>query len=174
VDEVNEAARKTFSGNGPLVFVTSPTAIEGGEAAVTAALEASRQTPVSAPVIAADVQWPYTSFGTPAQPSGQSEIADLGATLVTFPNGVRLTVKPTTFADKQILISVRVGNGILDLPTDRPTPVTWAAGTEMTEGGLGKLTTIQLDQVTAGNVVAVNFGPIRTPSSSAARPDPRI
>jgi zinc protease len=158
VDEVNAAARKTFSGNGPLVFVTSPTAIEGGEAAVTAALEASRQTPVSAPVIAADVQWPYTSFGTPAQPSGQSEIADLGATLVTFPNGVRLTVKPTTFADKQILVTVRVGNGYLDLPTDRPTPVTWAAGSELTEGGLGKLTTIQLEQVTAGNVVGVNFG----------------
>ena len=158
VDEVNEAARKTFSGNGPLVFVTSPVPIEGGEAAVTAALEASRATPVAAPAIAADVQWPYATFGTPAQPSSQSEIADLGATLVTFPNGVRLTVKPTTFADKQILISVRVGNGILDLPTDRPTPVTWAAGTEMTEGGLGKLTAIQLDQVTAGNVVGVNFG----------------
>lgn len=158
VDEVNQAARKTFSGNGPLVFITSPVPIEGGEAAVTAALEASRATPVAAPAIAADVQWPYADFGTPAQPSAQSEIADLGATLVTFPNGVRLTVKPTTFADKQILISVRAGNGILDLPTDRPSPVTWAAGTEMTEGGLGKLTAIQLDQVTAGNVVAVNFG----------------
>jgi len=158
VDEVNAAARKTFSGNGPLVFVTSPVAIEGGEAAVTAALEASRQTPVAAPVIAANAQWPYTSFGTPAQPSSQSEIADLGATLVSFPNGVRLTVKPTTFADKQILITVRVGNGYLDLPTDRPTPVTWAAGSELTEGGLGKLTAIQLEQVTAGNVVGVSFG----------------
>lgn len=132
--------------------------IEGGEAAVTAALEASRATPVTAPVIAADVQWPYADFGTPAQPSHQSEIADLGATLVTFPNGVRMTVKPTTFADKQILITVRAGNGYLDLPTDRPTPVTWAAGSEMTEGGLGKLTAIQLDQVTAGNVVGVSFG----------------
>jgi zinc protease len=159
VDEVNEAARKTFSGNGPLVFVTSPVPIEGGEAAVTAALEASRATPVVAPVIAADVQWPYAGFGTPARPSSQSEIADLGATLVTFPNGVRLTVKPTTFADKQILITVRAGNGYLDLPTDRPTPVTWAAGSELTEGGLGKLTAIQLDQVTAGNVVGVSFGP---------------
>jgi zinc protease len=158
VEEVNAAARQTFSGNGPLVFVTTPVAIEGGEAAVTAALEASRQTPVAAPVIAADVQWPYTSFGTPAQPSSQSEIADLGATLVTFPNGVRLTVKPTTFADDQILISVRVGNGYLDLPTDRPSPVTWAAGAELTEGGLGKLTAIQLDQVTTGKVVGVNFG----------------
>lgn len=158
VDEVNAAVREAFKGNGPLVFVTSPVAIEGGEAAVTAALEASRQTPVTAPVIVADVKWPYDSFGTPSQPSSQSEVADLGATLVAFPNGVRLTIKPTTFADKQILISVRAGNGYLDLPTDRPTPVTWAAGSELVEGGLGKLTAAQLEQVTAGNVVGASFG----------------
>ena len=159
VDEVNAAVREAFSGNGPLVFVTSPVAIEGGEAAVTAALEASRQTPVTAPVIVADAKWPYNSFGTPAQPSSRSEIADLGATLVTFPNGVRLTIKPTTFADKQILVSVRVGNGYLDLPTDRVTPVAWAAAAELVEGGLGKLTAAQLEQVTAGNVVGASFGP---------------
>ena len=158
VEEVNAAARKTFSGNGPLVFVTTPTPIEGGEAAITAALEASRATPVAAPVIAAAVQWPYADFGAAAQPSSRSEIADLGATLVSFPNGVRLTVKPTTFADKQILISVRVGSGYLDLPLDRATPVPWAAAGEVIEGGLGKLTAIQLDQVTAANVVGVNFG----------------
>ena len=159
VDEVNGAVREAFSGNGPLVFITSPIAIEGGEAAVTAALEASRKTPVTAPVIVADAIWPYDSFGTPADPSSQSEVADLGATLVTFPNGVRLTVKPTTFADKQILVSVRVGNGYLDLPTDRPTPVVWAAASELVEGGLGKLTAAQLEQVTAGNVVGASFGP---------------
>ncbi|HEX8471450.1 MAG TPA: insulinase family protein [Brevundimonas sp.] len=159
VDEVNAATREAFSGNGPLVFITSPVAIEGGEAAVTAALEASRQTPVAAPVIVADTKWPYDSFGTPAQPSSQSEIADLGATLVTFPNGVRLTIKPTTFADKQILVSVRAGNGYLDLPTDRVTPVAWAAASELVEGGLGKLTAAQLEQVTAGNVVGASFGP---------------
>ncbi|CAN5290538.1 insulinase family protein [soil metagenome] len=158
VDEVNAAGRKAFAGAGPLVFVTTPTAIEGGEAAVTAALDVSRATAVTAPVVATAAQWPYADFGTPAQPSGQTEIADLGATLVTFPNGVRLTIKPTKFADKQILVSVRAGGGLLDLPSDRSVP-TWAAPTELTEGGLGKLTRTQLEQITAANVVGVSFGP---------------
>ena len=38
-------------------------------------------------------------------------------------NGVRLTVKPTTFRDEQILVSVRTGLGELSLPTDRSTPL---------------------------------------------------
>ena len=172
VDEVNAAARQTFSGNGPLAFITTPVEIEGGEAAVTAALEASRQVTVTAPVVAVAAEWPYTDFGPVAQPSGQTEIADLGVTLVTFPNGVQLTIKPTTFADKQILVSVRAGNGVLDQPRDRATPM-WAVGSTVSEGGLGKLTRTQLEQVTAANVVGVSFGsdPAAYQFNGATRPE---
>jgi len=110
---------------------------------------------VTAPVVAAAMEWPYTSFGTPTQPSAQTEIADLGTTLVTFPNGVKLTVKPTTFTDEQILVNVRVGNGQLGLPIDRAVP-TFGLGT-FSEGGLGKLTRSQLEQVLAGDVVGASF-----------------
>ena len=54
-----------------------------------------------------------TSGGALTAQAGAERIAELGATLVAFPNGVKLTVKPTTFAHKQILISVRVGGGPL-------------------------------------------------------------
>ncbi len=156
LETVNAAVRDAFTGNGPLAFVTTPTAIEGGEAAVTAALEASAQVPVTAPVAQAAIEWPYTSFGTPTQPSDRTEVADLGTTLVTFPNGVRLTVKPTTFTDEQILVNVRVGNGLLDLPKDGSVPA-FAASSVVTEGGLGQLTRSQLEQVLAADVVGTSF-----------------
>lgn len=157
VAEVNAAAVETFAGNGPLAFVTTPVAIEGGEAAITAALEASRQVEVAAPVAAAAVEWPYANFGTPGQPSAPAEIADLGVTTVTFPNGVKLTVKPTKFTDNQILVAVRAGNGLLDLPADRAT-ATWAASSAVVNGGLGKLNKTELDRLTAANVLGVGFG----------------
>lgn len=157
VAEVNAAIADTFSGSGPLIFLSTPVEIEGGGEAVTAALQASRQVAVTAPTVAAQVEWPYTDFGTPAQPSARREIADLGATLVEFPNGVRLTVKPTTFTDDQILVSVRAGKGDLDQPLDRITPVGWAAAAAVTEGGLGKLTRTQLERLTAANVVGASF-----------------
>lgn len=157
VQDVNAVLRETFDGNGPLALVTVPAAIEGGEAAVTAALEASQQIPVEAPAQAAAMEWPYTDFGTPAAPADQSVIEDLGATLVTFPNGVRLTVKPTDFSDEQILVSVRAGGGDLDLPTDRMTPL-WALEPVLSEGGLGQLTRTQIEQVLAADVVSVSAG----------------
>ncbi len=155
-ETVNAAVREAYTGNGPLAFVSTPVPIEGGEAAITAALEASRQVPVTPPVVVEAMTWPYTSFGTPTQPSSQTEIADLGTTLVTFPNGVKLTVKPTTFTDEQILVNVRVGNGVLELPKDGSVPA-FAAGTAVTEGGLGQLTASQLEQVLAGDVVGTSF-----------------
>jgi zinc protease len=157
VDEVNAALRANFSGNGPLAFVTTPVAIDGGAAAITAVLEASQQVAVSPPAVTEAMEWPYTDFGAAAQPSGQTVIDDLGATLVTFPNGVRLTVKPTTFTDDQILVSVRAGNGQLDLPRDRLTPV-WSVQSAFSEGGLGQLTRAQLEQVLTGKVVGATMG----------------
>ncbi len=154
--EVNDAAKKAFEGQGPVMLVVTPEAIEGGEQAVTAALEASRQVPVTARAAQADLQWPYSSFGTPGTPSARREIAEVGATVVTFPNGVRLTVKPTDFKDEQILVSVRTGIGDRGLPTDRTTSQSFAP-LVFTQGGLGKLTADDLTRVLSGKIYSAGF-----------------
>ena len=151
VDQVNAAAREVFAGEGPLVLFTSPVPVEGGEAAVTAALEASRQTPVAARAEQQALAWPYADFGAPAAPVSRTEAADLGVTLVAFPNGTRLTIKPTTFRDDQILISARTGIGELGLPADRLVAAGLAA-TVMGPGGLGKLSLDDLTRVLSGHV----------------------
>ena len=140
-----------------VVIVTSPVAIEGGEAAVVAALEASRQTPVTARADEAAMEWPYAEFGAPGVPASRTELADLGTTLVTFPNGVRLTVKPTTFRDEQILVSVRTGIGDLSQPTDRVTAAQ-LADSVMIPGGLSRLTVDQMNRVLTGRTYGVNGG----------------
>ena len=143
---VNAAAASVFEGQGPLALVVSPTAIEGGEAAVTAMLEASEAVAVTAPQAQASLEWPYADFGAPAQPESRREIPELGTTVVTFANGTTLTVKPTTFRDEQILISLRTGLGELGLPTDRQDPQSLASFA-FTAGGLGRLTADELNRV---------------------------
>lgn len=154
-DQVTAAVRPVFEGQGPLVMVTSPVAIEGGETTVTAALEASRQVVVTARADEAALDWPYTNFGTPTQPNARTEIADLGVTRVDFPNGVRLFVKPTDFRDNQILVNVRTGIGELALPTDRVTAMS-LANSVMGPGGTSKLTVDQLTRVLSGKTYSVN------------------
>ena len=148
---------KVFDGQGPLVLFVSPVPVEGGEAAVTEALTASRATAVTARAADVELTWPYTDFGTPGVPSAPVQIADLGLTTVAFPNGVRLNIKPTDFRDDQILISVRTGIGELGLPTDRFSPMALASSV-MGPGGLGKLSVDELNRVLSGRTYSVNAG----------------
>ncbi len=154
---VSAELKAQFTGEGPLVFVTSPVAVEGGEQAVLAALEQSRQAAVSAPPAIVVKPWPYDDFGTPGKVAETREVLDLDTVFVRYENGVRLTVKPTKFREDQILVAVRVGDGYLDLPADRPT-LMWAAGLQYIEGGLGKLTAEEVEQVLASTVYGASLG----------------
>lgn len=171
-EQVNAAVRPVFEGQGPLVLFSSPVPVEGGEAAVTAALEASRQTAVEARAEQAALQWPYTDFGAPAVPATRTEVADLGATLVTFPNGVLLNIKPTNFRDDQILVSASTGIGELGLPADRITSMSMAS-VVMGPGGTGKLSVDELTRALNGHVYSANVsqGTDSYTFSGATRPE---
>jgi zinc protease len=155
---INETLPRVFQGEGPMALVVSPVEIEGGEAAITAALEASRQTPVTAPAVQAQLEWPYETFGAAGAVTERREIAEIGATVVTFANGVTLTVKPTSFRDEQILVRVDTGIGELGQPTDRSSVESLGTGPIFTAGGLGKLSIDEMSRVLNGRVYGAGFG----------------
>jgi len=154
--QVDAAVKPVFEGQGPLALVVTPVAIEGGEAAVTAMLQASEATAVTARVAQAAAEWPYASFGAAAEPTERRELTEVGATLVTFANGTRLVVKPTTFRDEQILVTVRTGIGELGMPTDTAQAQS-LAGFTFAAGGLGKLTADELARVLSGKIYGASF-----------------
>ena len=154
--EVNAVLRETFSGSGPLVFLATPTPVEGGDGAVLAAFKAADSAPVTAPQAVADKSWPYDSFGAPGKVVERRTRADVGATFIRFANGVRLTVKPTDFRKDQVEVQVRIGDGRLALPTDRPSAA-WASSA-LIEGGLKKVTAEELDQIMTKRIVGASFG----------------
>ncbi|MDO8379988.1 pitrilysin family protein, partial [Phenylobacterium sp.] len=154
--QVSAALKAAFDGDGPLVFMTSPKPIAGGEPALLQALDASRKVEVTAPTAIATVAWPYGSFGTPGKVVETKEVADLDAVFVRFANGVRLTVKPTRFQDDEVLVRINVGNGRVDLPKDRQS-VAWAAGAYV-EGGLKQISAEDMERVLANRVYGAQFG----------------
>ena len=152
---VQERARATFTGDGPLIYLSTSEPVEGGEAALLAAYREAHAVPVTAPEARETIAWPYTSFGEPGEVAERREIADLGVTHVVFDNGVRLTIKPTDFADDEILVQVRTGDGRGNMPADRPSPQ-WALGTGFVMGGLRRLDFEQLRDVLAARSIGVN------------------
>ena len=154
VEAVNQALRRDFEGSGPLLAMVSPDAIDGGQAAVEAEFAKARSAPIEK---SADVQaktWPYTNFGAPGQAT-ERKTDDLGVTTVRFANGVRLTVKPTTFSKDQILVNVVIGGGRLDLSKAKAQP-TWSLNA-FTQGGLDQLSVDEMEQVLTGKIYSTRF-----------------
>ena len=154
--EVNAAMKSAFAGSGPLVFLSTQAPVDGGEPALAKAFATAEAAPVQPPSAQAALTWPYADFGAPGKVAEQHEVTDLDAVFVRFANGVRLTVKPTKFRDDQVLVSVRVGDGQLGLPTDRPT-TGWAASSAFPEAGLDQLTAQDIDQVLRSKIVGRQF-----------------
>ncbi len=152
---VSAALARVFQGQGPLVFMTSPAPIPGGETAVLATLTASQAVAVAPPADASTAIWPYAAFGPPGVAAEQSEVKDLGATFVRFANGVRLTVKPTTWRDDEVLVRINVGQGLKGLPGDRQSPF-WLSSA-LIEGGLAKIDVEEMERVLASRVYGARF-----------------
>jgi zinc protease len=155
-ERVSEAARALFAGE-PILHMTSPAAVEGGDAALLAAWRDSRAAPVAMAEAQQAAAWPYARFGTAGAVAERRELGpEIGATAIRFANGVRLTVKRTDFADNQILVGVRVGNGRLDLPADRPSPE-WALPLAFTAGGLARISAEDMREALSSRTYGAGF-----------------
>jgi zinc protease len=153
---VNQSARALFAGE-PIVYMTSPSAVEGGDATLLAAYRESRAAPVAAAQSQQAAAWPYTRFGAPGIVAERHALApEIGATAIRFANGVRLTVKHTDFADDQILVAVRAGNGRLDLAADRTSPE-WALPLALTAGGLRQMSAEDMREALSARTYGANF-----------------
>lgn len=62
----------------------------------------------------------YTDFGPAVAPSSRETVPDLGLTLLEFPNGVRLNLRPSSSEPHRFHLIARLGHGLADLPRDRP------------------------------------------------------
>lgn len=155
-DRVNAVLKSAFAGSGPLLIIAAPTGIEGGEPAIAKAYEDMKAQPVTPPAAPGVTVWPYSSFGPTGKVAEQKDVSDLDAVFVRFENGVRLTVKPTKFRDDQVLVKVRAGHGLLDMPSDKQSPL-WSGGA-FVEGGLKQISAQDMERVLTGKIWNAQLG----------------
>ena len=137
---------------------------------VTAAPEANAATKLAAaltaPVSTAGVtrrQQAAVSFaalpalGAPGTVTSREKLADLDMERVTFANGVRLLIFATTSETGRVYVRARFGGGYNALPAKKPSPI-WAGDIALVASGVGKLDQGDLDQLTAGRVIGLDFG----------------
>jgi zinc protease len=158
-EQVTVALRRQFARSGPLIYVTAPSAIDGGDAAVLEAWKAVKP-PVEITAMGSDSAlplWPYTSFGAPGQVAERRTIEPVDATAIRFANGVRLTLKKTDFARDEVQVAVRIGGGRLQLTPDQVAPAFALSTGAFTQGGLGKATFEAVREMFATRVYSLGF-----------------
>ena len=151
-----EAMKARWGDRTPTVFLATSAPVEGGDAALKAAFDSARAAPVEAAAAEATVAWAYTDFGAPGRVVSRRPVRGLDAEEITFANNVRLIVKQTPFEDNSIRVQARIGQGLLDLPMDRP-GVEIAAENAFIAGGLGRHEPDALERALAGKSVGATF-----------------
>lgn len=156
VDECAAALRTAWAAPHRYVVVSGSPVITGDAvAAITAAYVAAHAEPVEPPAAKKASVWSYTDFGPAGRVESRREIDDLGVTLITFANGVRLNVKKTDFETNVIRVNARIGTGKLTLPSDRPGLALLGGG--LLGGGLGRFTYDEVAECLAGKTVGLGF-----------------
>ncbi len=153
VSTVNEALRGAFVGSGPLLFLSSTTPVEGGEATLASAYREATSATLADGTPPDLAPWPYTNFGTPGTVAETRKIDDLDITFIRFANGVKLTVKPTKFRADQVLIGISLAGGELSMPKDRQVVNLGA----YLGGGLQAMPFIDIRRTLPGKIYGVSF-----------------
>uniref|UniRef100_UPI00157527C9 M16 family metallopeptidase n=1 Tax=Sphingomonas bacterium TaxID=1895847 RepID=UPI00157527C9 len=82
-------------------------------------------------------------------------VADLDMERIDFANGVRLLIFPTTSETGRVYVRARFGGGVNALPARAS--AAWAGEPALVPSGVGKLDEGDLDQLTAGHVIGLDF-----------------
>ncbi|OYW78722.1 MAG: peptidase M16, partial [Asticcacaulis sp. 32-58-5] len=84
-------------------------------------------------------------------------MADLGITQVTYANGLKVNIKPTTFKDNEILVTVRFAGGLQTIAPGSSAPIFEASSAGVFEGGLGKLEAEEIKETLAGKIYGLSY-----------------
>lgn len=155
-EAVSEAFRAAWAGGPSLVHVATKQAIDGGNAAVSAAFTKSAKVAVATPVDEATKAFAYDDFGPVGKIVSDKMIADLGIRTVRFANGVELNLKKTDFEPGKIAWFAKVGEGAQVFPTDKQgLPVVVQILTSI--DGFKKHNVDELRRITAGRQVTLGM-----------------
>ena len=95
-------------------------------------------------------------LGTPGKVVARTTVGDPAMEQVTFSNGVRALVYANNAETGRVYVRVRFGRGYRALPSNKPT-VAWAGDTALVASGIGDLNQGDLDQLTTGRRIGLDF-----------------
>jgi len=152
------SSKRLFEGVATRALLNTRTVEKGTAEKLAAALKAdvSNLTIKRASQAAVDFT-KLPALGTPGTVATRATIEGLPVDKVVFANGVRMLLFSNPDDTGRVFVRVRFGNGYNALPSNRPSPA-WAGDLALMESGIGTLGQDDLDQLTAGRQLGLDFG----------------
>ncbi|UVO49883.1 insulinase family protein [Sphingomonas sp. SUN019] len=154
---VLESTNRVFKGDATRALLNTRVADPGATAKLAAALEADVKGLAGKRAQQAEVNFDkLPSLGKPGTVTTRETVADPGMEKIVFSNGVRMLMYANASETGRVYLRVRFGNGYAGLPANKPTPA-WAGDIALVAGGIGKLGQGDLDTLTAGRRMGLDF-----------------
>ena len=151
------STKRIFVGDATRAFVTTPTADTAATTKLAAAIDADVSKLGARRTAAKAIDFSkLPKLGPPAKVVSRETIAALDMEKVVFSNGVRLMLFANNSETGRVYVRVRWGGGYNALPATQRTP-TWAADLALIPSGIGTLGQEQLDQLTTGRRLGMDF-----------------
>ena len=152
------STKKIFTGTATRALVNTRTADPGAAAKLTAALKADVTGLAGKRVAQAAVDFSkLPALGAVGTVTSREQLAQLPAEKIVFANGVRMLLFSNPADSGRVFVRVRFGGGYNALPATRQSAA-WAGNLALMESGIGTLGQDDLDQLTAGRQLGLDFG----------------
>lgn len=153
-----DATRRVFDGGVARALLVTPEPEPNAEgrlaAALTAPVEPAKDVRLAQSSVSMD---DLPKLPPPGKVVSRAPTGVLDVDVVTFGNGVKLSLFASNAETGKVRVNVRFGHGLLDLAPDRAAP-TWAANYVLAANGIGKLGQRELDELTNGRRLGFDFG----------------
>ncbi|WP_189488693.1 M16 family metallopeptidase [Asticcacaulis endophyticus] len=157
LEAINARIKALDLGDGPLIARQGSDAAKFDQAAIQATYQTLMAQAVVEPLAIDKKPWPYEQFGTPSKVIKTETLADLGVTQVTYANGLKVNIKPTTFKDNEVLVTIRFAGGLQTIAPGASAPIFEASSAGVFEGGLGKLEAEEIKETLAGKIYGLSY-----------------
>lgn len=154
---MTESTNRLFKGDATRALLNTRTADASAAAKLAAALTADVSKLAAKRTQQAAVDFSRVpKLGVPGTVSARATIGDPPMEQVTFANGVRALIYANPSETGRVYLRVRFGRGYQALPSTRPTPA-WAGETALIASGIGTLDQGDLDTLTTGRRMGLDF-----------------
>jgi zinc protease len=160
-DDLHDAFRKSWKAPHRLVLVTGnavlPEELSSPQAQIISAYKESSNVAVSPIPEKKPLAFPY--LPEPPQDgtiTSKEHLADIDVTRISFSNGVRLILKPTSFKANQVLMALSFGGGQASEPEDMPGLARFSQAV-VNASGFGRMDQTDLETALAGRVARIHL-----------------